>query len=136
MRRRALAVVLLVLTAGCGHQRPLLYPNRQLEASGVQASERDIDHCLEMAKLYGVESKRAGRVVGSTATGGAVGGAAGAAAGAVRGDSGRRAGAGAAGGAAAGFLLGLIRWRQPDALERRFVEVCLRDQGYRPIGWR
>ena len=96
MRRRALAAALLLLTAGCGHQRPVLYPNQQLEASGVQASQRDVDYCLEMAKLYGVESKRAGRVVGSTATGGAVGGAAGAAAGAVRGNPGRRAGAGAA----------------------------------------
>ena len=38
--------------------------------------------------------------------------------------------------AAGGLVRGLLRWREPDPVERRFVEQCLRERGYQPIGWR
>ena len=46
------------------------------------------------------------------------------------------AGAGAAGGAAGALTRGVIRSGDPDPVYQRFVEKCLRDKGYEPIGWR
>ena len=125
-----------LLLVGCAPKRPVLYPNRTLEEVGHAAAQRDIDDCLAFAEAYGLEARPEVRTAKSTAAGGAVGGAAGAASGAVRGNAGRRAGAWAAGGAAAGFMRGLFRWRDPDPIQARFVQICLSDQGYRVIGWR
>ena len=124
------------LLVGCAPKRPVLYPNRTLEEVGHAAAQRDVDECLAFAKAYGLEARPEGRTAKSTVAGGAVGGAAGAASGAVRGNPGRRAGAWAAGGAAAGFMRGLFRWRDPDPVQARFVQICLSDQGYQVIGWR
>ena len=52
------------------------------------------------------------------------------------GSAGRGAAAGAAGGGARSFLHGLFRWRDPDPIERNFVQECLRQRGYHVIGWR
>lgn len=131
----ALAAGALVV-AGCAAKRPVLYPNETVDAVGWEAAERDVDECLEFAEAYGHERNPAGRTAASTAMGGAVGGASGGAWGAVRGDAGGRAAAGAAAGASAGFLRGLFRWREPDPIQKRFVGVCLRKQGYEVIGWR
>jgi hypothetical protein len=125
-----------LLLGGCAPKRPVLYPNRTLEEVGYAAAERDIDNCLAFAEAYGLEAQPEARTAKSTVAGGAIGGAAGAAAGAVRGNPGRRAGAVAAGGAAAGFMRGLFRWRDPDPIQARFVQICLREQGYQVIGWR
>ena len=46
---------------------------------------------------------------------------------------------GAAGGATAGLLGTMFGWMfrrsEPDPVYRNFVETCLRDKGYQPIGW-
>ena len=42
----------------------------------------------------------------------------------------------AAGGAAGVLTRGVIRSGDPDPTFRRFVEKCLRDKGYEPVGWR
>lgn len=131
-----LLAVAALLFSGCAAKRPVLYPNETVSNVGWDAAQRDVDECLESAHSYGLGPNRAGRAAGSTVAGGAVGGAAGAAAGAVRGDPGRRAGAGAAAGAAVGLMRGLFRWRNPDPIEARFVQICLRRQGYEVIGWR
>ena len=125
-----------LLLGGCAPKRPVLYPNRTLEEVGHDAAQRDIDDCLASAEAYGLKARPEVRTAKSTAAAGAVGGAAGAASGAVRGNPGRRAGAWAAGGAAAGFMRGLFRWRDPDPVQARFVQICLSDQGYQVIGWR
>ena len=125
-----------LLLGGCAPKRPVLYPNRTLEEVGHEAAQRDIDDCLAFAEAYGLEARPEVRTAKSTAAGGAMGGATGAASGAVRGNAGRRAGAWAAGGAAAGFMRGLFRWRDPDPIQVRFVQICLREQGYQVIGWR
>jgi hypothetical protein len=54
----------------------------------------------------------------------------------VLGSAGRGAGAGAAGGATAGFFHWLFGARDPDPLERSYVDTCLRERGYQPMGWR
>lgn len=34
------------------------------------------------------------------------------------------------------LLRGMRASRNPDPIERRFVEECLAERGYKPIGWR
>ncbi len=138
-RRRApiaLALFSAALLVGCAAKRPVLYPNAALERAGPELARLDVDDCLAFAEESGFDANREGRVAGSAATGAAVGSAAGAATGAVFGRAGKGAAAGAAGAGAAGFMRGLLRWRDPDPVQRRFVEICLRDHGYRTIGWR
>jgi predicted small lipoprotein YifL len=147
MRQRWLAGVMLTLAltlSACGAKRPVVYPNeraRQVGDSGVQA---DIDECLNRAKQYGASSsntqKAAGSVAGQTAVGAGTGAAVGAVGGAIYGDAGRGAAAGAATGATAGLLHGVFGAFQSggesDPVYQNFVDRCLRDKGYEPIGWK
>ncbi|UCE85111.1 MAG: hypothetical protein JSU66_12240 [Deltaproteobacteria bacterium] len=137
MSARALAPLALALVVtACAAKRPVLYPNDVLVETGPELAELDIDACLELAAAYGHEAKPAEDVAKETAKGSAVGAAVGGAAGAVTSGSGPRAAAGAAGGAVLGFFRGLFRSRDPDPIQRSFVEQCLRERGYQPIGWR
>ena len=126
----------LFLLVACAAKRPVLYPNEHLEYVGKEAAEQDINDCMALAEANGVDSNRAGEVATSTAGGAAVGGATGAAAGAVTGNPARGAAAGAAGGATLGLFRGLYRSREPDPVFRNFVDKCLTERGYEPIGWR
>jgi hypothetical protein len=103
---------------------------------GKEASQRDIDACMALAKESGADSNRAGEMAKDTAAGGAVGGATGAVTGAITGAPGTGAAAGAAGGATIGFFRGLFRSRDHDPVFMNFVDQCLRDRGYQPIGWK
>lgn len=127
---------LVLLAAGCASKRPVLYPNPKLESAGKEASQRDIDACMTLAKESGADSNRAGEMAKDTAAGGAVGGATGAVTGAITGAPGTGAAAGAAGGATLGFFRGLFRSRDHDPVFMNFVDQCLRDRGYQPIGWK
>ena len=131
-----LMLVALGMMWGCGSKRPVLYPNYQLSQVGREAAEADIDRCMELARTYGADTQAGAEVAKDTATGAAVGGATGAAVGAVIGSVGKGAAAGAAGGAAGALTRGVIRSGDPDPTFRRFVEKCLRDKGYEPVGWR
>ena len=42
----------------------------------------------------------------------------------------------AAAGAIGGLFRGLFRSREPDPVFRNYVDQCLRERGYQPIGWR
>jgi hypothetical protein len=131
------------LFAACSMQRPVLYPNAQLKRVGSSAAERDIDQCMQQAEEYIASESRGGKVAEETAvgagTGAAVGAAAGAAGGAVVGRAGTSAAIGAAGGSAAGATRGLIHGlagkRGPSPVYKNFVNRCLRERGYEPIGW-
>lgn len=114
--------------------RPVVYPNEKLRESGQYALEADIDACLAEAKQY-LETGRVKEVAKETAEGAVVGGAVGAATGAVLGE-GRGAGAGAAGGAAGAFTRGMLRSRDPSAVEKAYVNKCLARRGYEVLGWR
>ncbi|HKJ25555.1 MAG TPA: hypothetical protein VKB65_12070 [Myxococcota bacterium] len=131
----ATAVLLAPLALACT-KKPVLYPNATYQRMGKDIAERDVETCIDWAEEMGARTARAGRVAGQTAGSAATGAAAGAAAGAVRGSAGTGAAMGAAGAAAGGFVHGLLRSREPDEVERRFVEQCLRERGYQPIGWR
>jgi outer membrane lipoprotein SlyB len=133
--------VLLVLGAGlgCASAQPVLGPNEQLRRVGRAAAQKDIDECLALARDYGVKKRGSGEEsvardavedAASTAAGGAV-------AGAILGEvsPGR---AGAAAGAFAGtrtLLRGLFRSNRPSDAYRSFVDSCLAQRGYQPVGW-
>ena len=127
---------ILFFTAACASKRPVLYPNEQLQEIGADAARHDIDECIQIAAEAGLTSKSGEKIARQTATGAAVGAAVGTAVGAVNGRTGRGAAAGAAGGGAAGFMRGLFRSRDPGPIQQRFVEECLRERGYKVIGWR
>lgn len=127
--------VLGVILASCAQQRPVLYPNAHLKQVGKTAAEADIDACIQMAVDYGAQENGGAKIAKDTGTGAAVGAAAGAAVGAVTGNLGRGAAAGAAGGGAASMTRSAINSGKPDPVFKSFVEQCLRDKGYQPVGW-
>ena len=132
-----LILTVLVLAVGsCAQQRPVLYPNAHLRYVGEEAAAVDSDECIQLAIDYGAKEDSGTRVAKDTAKGAAVGGAAGTAVGAVTGNVGRGAAAGAAGGGAASMTRSMLNSGKPDPVFKRFVEQCLRDKGYQPIGWR
>lgn len=129
-------LVAVCLLAACASPRPVLYPNSHLENVGAEASQREINECVELAKAADLEKSRAGETAKKTGGGAVVGAAVGAAVGAVTGRPGTGAAAGAAGGGVGGFFRGLFGSRDPDPVYKRYVETCLRERGYEPIGWK
>jgi uncharacterized protein YcfJ len=73
--------------------------------------------------------------VGGTIVGGAGGAIVGGAVGAVTGSIGRGALVGGVAGAATGLVRGIYKSSQPSPVYKAFVNRCLRDKGYDPIGW-
>jgi hypothetical protein len=128
--------ILSVLPVGCADKRPVLYPNSHLKSVGKEIAQADIDDCIQLAKDYGTGTDKGNEIAKSSAKGAAVGAATGAAVGAVTGNFGRGLAAGAAGGAAAGGTRQALRSGDPHPVFKRFVEKCLRDKGYEPIGWK
>ena len=134
--KRCLILTMVILLPACADKRPVLYPNAHLKQVGHAAAQADIDACIQ----YAVDNEAAGNkgvdIAKSTAGGAAVGGAVGAATGAVLGNLGRGAAAGAAGGAAGGATRGILKSGDPDPVFKNFVNRCLKEKGYDPIGWR
>ena len=121
---------------GMRQKRPVLYPNATYKAAGETVARSDIDDCIQLAADHGHATDAGKNVAGSTAKGAAVGAAVGGAVGLVTGRPGRGLAAGAAGGGAGGLARGAMKSGDPDEIERRFVEQCLRDKGYKVIGWK
>ncbi len=138
-----LAAVILPLTVvACASQRPVLYPNQHWQRVGHGAADRDVNECMHRAEEYvasggGTSALEQAAVAGGT--GATIGAAAGGAGGAVLGRAGAGAAVGAAGGGAAGVTRGLIhgltRKQRPRPVYKNFVNRCLREKGYEPIGW-
>ena len=132
-----LAVGFVLSVAGCSGSKPVLYPNAIFEKVGPEQVELDIESCEELADHY-VETSSAGeKVAGKTVTGGAIGAASGAVGGAIAGNVGIGSAIGAAVGATQGLLSGLFSSGGSDInpTYRKFVDRCLREKGYDPIGW-
>lgn len=136
MKRAAVVVLLSCWTLACA-PKPILYPNTHLKEVGADAAERDIKECSQMAKDAGASPSqgKGGQVAGNTVAGGAIGSASGAVGGAVVKHAGRGAMVGAASGATAGFLRGLFRRSPPSEAYKQFVQRCLKERGFDPIGW-
>lgn len=138
-RRIPLVIALLALLPllwTCAAKQPVLYPNAKLSNVGPATAKADISDCIALANTSGATSDKTKQVATQTAQGAAIGGATGAVSGAIFGNAGRGAAAGAAGGATAGLTHGIFNANEPDPIFRRFVDRCLRDKGYEPIGWK
>lgn len=127
-------LIALFLMAGCASHGPVLYPNAHLKGVGEEQARKDIEECDRMADAY-VKSDAGKEAAKSTVVGGAAGAVVGGAVGAVTGSLGRGSVIGAAAGAAGGLVRGISKASQPSPLHKRFVERCLRERGYDPIGW-
>jgi hypothetical protein len=128
----------VVAVAGCASEsHPLLYPNAHLSSVGQAQADADLAECRRMAETAGASSApgQGEQAARDTAVGGAIGGATGAAGGAVLGAPGTGAAVGAATGATAGFMRSLFHKDEPSQAYRGFVDRCLRERGYDPVGW-
>lgn len=132
---------MLVVLAACSAKRPVVYDDEKVREAGQAEVDRAIDECMQRAERYRESGGTvdAGSLAEGTARGAAVGAAAGAAGGAIGGNAGRGAATGAAAGGAAGLmdrLFGGLTSREPDPVYANYVNRCLREKGYEPIGWR
>jgi hypothetical protein len=139
-----LAVIPVLGSAGCSAARPVLYPNEHYTRVGDAAAQRDIDECMIRAQEFakgGSQAEAKARDAAKSAGYGAVSGAAvGAVGGAIGGNVGEGAAVGAATGATAGLVHsvfgGFFGPSGPDPVVGSFVDRCLREKGYDPIGWK
>jgi hypothetical protein len=132
-----ISIGIFAVTGCASEPRPILYPNDHLRAVGQAQADADLAECRRMAETAGA-SGGTGRGQGAardSAVGGAIGGATGAAGGAILGRPGTGAAVGAATGATAGFMRSLFRGSQPSQAYRGFVDRCLSERGYDPVGW-
>ena len=130
------SLIIILISAGCAAKRPVLYPNTHLNEVGQVAAQKDIDDCMKKANESVGKQNPGGKVAKQTVYDAAVGAATGAAAGAINSNAGIGAATGAAGGGAFGCITGIFGSKEPDPIFTQFVDQCLRDKGYEPIGWR
>ncbi|RLB66071.1 MAG: hypothetical protein DRH08_07040 [Deltaproteobacteria bacterium] len=130
--------IILALTSCASSKKPVLYPNAHLNRVGQQRADADINACMRAAEASGANSGKSEELTRKTAKAGAVGGATGAVVGAIssNGSAGRGAAIGGAGAATATLVGGAFDAAEPTQVYIRFVDQCLRDKGYQPIGWR
>ena len=135
----AAALLATIVLVGCASgPKPILYPNERLNAVGQAQADQDIAECRDMAANAGASAGtgKARQAAGNTAAGGALGGATGAVGGAILGAPGTGAAVGAATGATAGLLRSMFSGGGgPTPAYRNFVDHCLRERGYEPVGW-
>ncbi len=101
----------VILITGCASQRPVLYPNEHIRRVGGIAADRDIDDCIRRAE----ESRSAGDAKAA-------------------GEAGTDASARVPSSPAAA-ISGLFGKPELSSIQKVFVNKCLRDKGYDPIGW-
>ncbi|MCH2171335.1 hypothetical protein MK489_11175 [Myxococcota bacterium] len=126
-----------LLAAACSSPKPILYPNPHYEAVGEATAQADIAECRRRADNAGASEggPAAAETAKRTAVGAGVGATAGAVGGAIFGSAGRGAAVGAASGATAAALRSIFRPKRPSVAYQRFVDRCLYDLGYEPLGW-
>jgi len=125
-----------LILSGCASRQPVLYPNAYFRAVGEEKAQQDVDECIRLADKAGADGEKGLELAETTGKSAAIGGAAGAVSGAISGSIGRGSLIGVAVGGTVGFLGGLFRAAEPSPVYMRFVEYCLMEKGYQPIGWR
>jgi outer membrane lipoprotein SlyB len=130
-------IIPLIFLVACAGPKPVLYPNNHFEQVGRERADQDVAECEEWASEYVSQTKAGEKVAGQTVAGGAIGAASGAVGGAIVGSAGLWAAIGAAVGATQGLLVGLFRAgsSDPSPAYQNFVNRCLKEQGYEPMGW-
>lgn len=124
-----------LLLLGCAGPKPVLYPNDHFETVGHEQAELDIAECKDLADAHTSSSNKGMEVAQGTAVGAGVGAASGAVIGAIQGSAGKGAAVGAAVGATGGLLRSVFRKSGPSRTYKNFVNTCLKERGYKPIGW-
>jgi OmpA family protein len=137
MLKLVVAFVVALAVVGCASTRPVLYPNEHLSAVGSEVAQRDIASCMDLAESAGADRTAgdAGQAAVRTGGGAAVGAASGAVGGAIGGSPGTGAAIGAATGATAGFLHWIFSKPKRTPAFENFVNRCLQERGYQPVGW-
>jgi hypothetical protein len=131
-----LILVAALAVEGCASTRPVLYPNEYYNSVGPTVAKGDIANCMHLAEVAGADSSSgAGNAAVRAAGGTAIGAAAGAVGGAVVGSAGSGAAIGAATGATAGLLNWIFGRPQSNPAYVNFVNRCLLERGYEPVGW-
>ena len=120
---------------GCA-KRPVVYPSAEVQQAGVEAMQYDVDRCLALADAADVGTDRTTRAAKSVGESAATGGATGAVGGAFSGRAATGAAMGAAMAGTSALMKGIFGWSEPDDFEKRFVSLCLSQQGYEIVGWR
>lgn len=134
--RSALALLALLAICGCSAgKHPVLYPNDYYRKVGQTQAEADIASCEEQAKEYASSNVQGTEMAKDSAKGGAIGAAGGAVGGAVAGNPGEGAAIGAAAGATTSLLGSLFRGAEPSGAYMGWVDRCLQEKGYQPVGW-
>lgn len=132
----SLLLTTILLVAGCGSKRPVLYPNDYLKQVGPAKADQDIDDCIRMADDYKAGTGKTREIAKETGKTAVVGAATGAVVGAIAGDAGMGAAIGAAGSGIAALGRGIMWSDEPDSIFMQFVDQCLREKGYQPLGWK
>lgn len=125
-----------LLVAACSSKRPVLYPNDYLKQMGPAKADQDIDDCIKMANDYKAGTDKTKEIAKDTGKTAVVGAATGAVVGAIAGNAGMGAAIGAAGSGVAALGTGIMRSDEPDPIFMQFVNQCLREKGYQPLGWK
>jgi hypothetical protein len=135
LRRASALILAAALLAACAAPQVKLYPDERFKSTPKETVDKDIKECDDRAKEF-VKANKAKLVAKRTGGGAVFGAFLGMVAGAFTGNFGRAIGEGAALGAAAGLAGGAIQANSPEGVHRRFVEYCLSEKGYRPLGWK
>ncbi len=134
------AVLFLFMSssAGAASMKPVLYPNQHFKKVGQQNAQADIEECMRMAEEYGVSPDMDEELSRLAAQEAAVAAVAGATVAALLGvDPGEAAVIGAVEAGIETYTRGALEAQQrPGWVFRRFVERCLLEKGYEPIGWK
>ena len=131
-----LLISITLMLNACGAKRPVLYPNNHLKEIGRAKADQEIDDCIRLATEYRAGGDRAKEIAGNTGKAGVIGAATGAVIGVITGDIGRATAIGGAGAATATMGSGIMRSDEPDPVFKQFVDQCLREKGFQPLGWR
>ena len=143
LRISRFAAALLALTQICfvsacaSAPKPILYPNDHLAEVGEEQSKSDIETCRNQADAAGAnrDPDKVKQVAKSGAKGAAIGAVGGVVGGAISGGVGRGAAIGAATGATVGVLSAAMRKPPVSEAHRNYVNRCLAEKGYEPMGW-
>lgn len=137
MNKLIIFLVVAILLAACPAcaKKPVLYPNAQYKEAGQAKVSEDINYCMAFAEKSVGNTSRGKNSAKAGLKGGLLGGAVGLGIGIVTGTPGTSALAGATGGAAGGAVGGALQDSE-DPLYKKFVERCLREKGYEPMGWK
>ena len=128
---KILALIIMIIFLVACASRPVLYPNKKYKRVGKDHADLDINQCENEADKF-VNSSKGKRILKEGGKGALLGGIIGAAIGLITGDVGEAVAIGAvSGGVGSAASAGL----SPDELNRRYVNYCLQQKGYKVIGW-